>query len=127
MWLDNNALFNHIMSLSKDMVVGFIGGGVGYLLKYSRDRRIGADVPFSLSLLLINIIVGGYAAYMFGSLFPGDMHYRDFIIGATGVASYPILQFIEFNGVDIALYMIEKLTGIKLKVDKEEVKKSDKQ
>ena len=114
------------MSLSKDMVIGFIGGGVGYLLKYSRDRRTGTDVPFSLSLLLINIIVGGYAAYMFGSLFPGDMHYRDFIIGATGVASYPILQFIEFNGVDIALYMIEKLTGIKLKADKEEVKKSDK-
>ena len=127
MWLDSNALVNHIMSLSKDMVVGFIGGGIGYLLKYSKDRRTGAKVPFSIPMMLINIIVGGYAAYMFGSLFPGDMRFRDFIIGAIGVASYPILQFIEFNGVDIALYMIEKLTGIKLKVDKEEVKKSDKQ
>ena len=122
MWHNNNTLIDHIMVLSKDMIVGFIGGGIGYLLKYSRDRNSGSKTPFSVILFIINIIVGGYAAYMFGTLFPSDIRYRDFIVGTAGVASYPILQFIEFNGVEITLTIIEKFTGIKIK--KEEIEKS---
>jgi len=110
---NDQTLFYQLLVAGKDIIVGVIGGGIGYLLKFSKNREADPEVHFSFMVLLINIIVGGYTAYMFGSLLPASAHYRDFLIGAIGVSSYPILQFIEVSGVKYFIKFVEKTIGIK--------------
>ena len=108
--------FVYLLMSFKDVLLGLIGGLVGYLIKYSREKNSDPEHKLSIIFMLINILLGGYAAYMFGTLIPKDASWRDFALGVIGVSSYPIMMFIESNGFNI---VIKKMSTI-LKIDLEE-------
>jgi len=91
----------------KDTLLGIIGGAVAYLLKYYREKQLGNAFAFDIGIFLINMVFGGFVAYLVGASLPLEMYYRDFIIGASGVASYQILSFIES---DLAKRIIDYIT-----------------
>ena len=98
--------------IKNDIIVGLIGGAIGYFLKYSKKKTQDPEHKLSFMLLFVNIMIGGYTAYMFGSLIPVEATYRDFLIGAIGVSSYPILSFIESNAVVYLVKILENKFGI---------------
>lgn len=117
--LQDNNLTVQLLQTLKDIGIGLIGGAIGYLMKYNKNKQTNPEYKVSFLLLFINIMIGGYTAYMFGSLIPADASYKDFALGAIGVSSYPILSFIESNGVNVLISILEKKTGIDIK-DKNE-------
>ena len=92
-----------IVLMFKDVFLGAIGGLVAYLLKYQKEKELDNDYTFSFVSIIINMILGGYASYLFGSAIPENWHYKDFLIGSVGVASYPILLYIENNLLGVLL------------------------
>lgn len=112
--IEPNYFFQILLSF-KDVIIGIFGGIVGYLIKYRAKKEANPDYMFSYSMLLINIIIGGFAAHMFGSAIDPDFKYRDFILGAVGVASYPIMMFIESKALNVLIIKISKMMGIEEK------------
>jgi len=92
-----------ILGSMKDILLGVIGGVVAYLLRYQREKDKDDSYSFSFVTLIINMVLGGYASYLFGTAIPEHWHYKDFIIGSIGVASYPILVWIERNALGVLL------------------------
>jgi len=92
-----------MLLMFKDVFLGAIGGLVAYLLKYQKEKETNKDHTFSFISTIINMVLGGYVSFLFGSAIPEGWHYKDFIIGSVGVASYPILLYIESNLLDIIL------------------------
>jgi len=92
-----------IVLMFKDVFLGAVGGLVAYLLKYQKEKELNENHTFSFVSIVINMILGGYASYLFGSAIPESWHYKDFLIGSIGVASYPILLYIESNLLGVLL------------------------
>jgi hypothetical protein len=103
-----------IFHMFKDVLLGMIGGLIAYLLKYSREKEKNDSYIFSWISLFINMILGGYVSYLFGTLIDSQCQYKDFIVGSVGVASYPILIWIEANALNVLL----KKVGINEKNEK---------
>lgn len=117
----DNSLIWQILGALKDVGIGLIGGAIGYFLKYNKHKENDPEHKLSFFILFVNIMVGGYASYMFGSLIPADAGYKDFALGAIGVSSYPIMSFIESNGVKVFAKFLSEKTGVEIK-DKDEKK-----
>ena len=112
--IEPNLLMQIIHTFS-DVIIGLFGGIVGYLLNYKDKKDKDPTHSFSIPMLLINIIIGGFAAYIFGSAIDDTWKYKDFMLGAIGVASYPIMMFIESKALTILLLRISKMLGIDVK------------
>jgi len=112
--IDSNIILQ-ILQAIKDILIGLFGGVVGYLIKYKSMKEKDPTHLFSFSMLFINIIIGGFTAYTFGSVINIDYKYRDFILGAVGVASYPIMLFIESKALTLILLKISKMFNIDMK------------
>ena len=106
------SLIVQILHSFSDVIVGLVGGIVGYLLSYKSKKESNPEHRFSFSMLLINIIIGGFAAYMFGTAIDESWKYKDFVLGSIGVASYPIMTFIESKALSVLLNKISKMIGI---------------
>jgi hypothetical protein len=111
-----DSLFIQILHMFKDVLLGMIGGLIAYLLKYKREKEKNSSYIFSWVSLFINVIIGGYVSYLFGTVIDPQWQYKDFVIGSVGVASYPILIWIEANALDVIL----KKAGIKEYYEKDE-------
>ena len=96
----------------KDIVLGAIGGAVAYLMKYKEMKELSNSHKIQWSLLIVNMILGGFIASIVGDAIPTTMPYHNFIIGSVGVASYPLLVLVENS---FAKILYEKITGTKLK------------
>jgi hypothetical protein len=111
-----DSFFIQILHVFKDVLLGMIGGLIAYLLKYKREKEKNDSYVFSWVSLFINIILGGYVSYLFGTVIDPQWQYKDFVIGSVGVASYPILIWIEANALSIIL----KKAGINEYSEKDE-------
>ena len=112
--IEPNIILQILHSFS-DVIIGLFGGIVGYLLNYKDKKDKDPTYTFSFPMLLINIIVGGFAAYIFGSAIDESWKYKDFVLGAIGVASYPIMTFIESKALTVLLLRISKILGVDIK------------
>jgi hypothetical protein len=110
----------------KEVILALFGGATAYLFKYYKEREKNDQYVFSTALFSINIILGGFVGYLIGSTIHPDNAYHDFIIGMSGIASYPILTVLESNFTrvitKIGSYYLNKLFGdvdLDLELDKE--------
>jgi len=94
--------------LFKDLLLGVVGGAIAYLFDYSKADREGQAFAFQMSSLLVNMALGGFVAYLVGTLLANDINYRDAVVGLTGVTSYQILLIAESK---FAIWVFDKLTG----------------
>lgn len=97
--------------LFKDVFLGLIGGAISYLFDFSKARRQGLDFAFQISSMLVNMCLGGFVAYMIGSIIPLETMGRDAIVGVSGVTSYQILLLAESR---FATWIFNKITGEKV-------------
>lgn len=98
----------------KVLILATIGGMVAYLMRFHKKRETDKEHEFSILLLLINAITGGFLGYLVGSAIPETYASRDFIIGLTGVLAYPILTILESNiarilGKILSIVLTEKI------------------
>lgn len=97
---------------TKDILIGAIGGMIGYLLDYitaQRKRDNGEKVIFIFryTSLFINMILGAFVAHIVGDILNEDFgDYRNAIIGLSGVTSYQILIVAESK---FANYIVDKV------------------
>lgn len=119
---DNLNIFWLTILMFKDVLLGVVGGAIAYLFDFSKARRDGNAFAFQVSSMLINMALGGFVAYMVGSIVPADTTGRDAIIGLTGVTSYQILLLAESK---FATWIFHKITGEKIE-DHQEKKKDKK-
>jgi len=121
--VNNNVEPSSILQLigsMKDVLLGVIGGVVAYFLRYEEKKKLDDTHTFSWITLVFNMLLGGYAAYLFGTLIPETAGYKDFVIGSIGVASYPILTWVERNALGVLL----KKANLKMKlINKYEINK----
>ncbi len=98
-----------IIGGTKDVILGMAGGTIAYLFDYSKAKREGDETfVFLVSSMIINMMLGAFVAYMFGSSLPSDMEYRDAIIGLSGLTAYNIILLAESK---FASWIIEKITN----------------
>jgi len=95
----------------RDILLGAVGGAIAYLLQYKKHKEEDTTYTVQWSLLLVNMVLGGFIASIIGDIVPTDTSYHNFIVGSIGVASYPLLTLIENN---IAIIVYEKLTDTKV-------------
>ena len=105
--MDMRIIFLHI----KDIVIGIFGGLVAYFIKYKRDhdyaQASGEDLPnFELPIMVINMIIGAFIAYIAGDLMPLDLSGRDFYLGLISISSYSLAMTIESKGIALFLKRI---------------------
>jgi len=97
------------LAVFKDAWLGVVGGGVAYLLDYSKAKRSGDhEFTFMYTSMFVNMTLGAFVAHMTGSVLPSDFEYRDAVVGVSGVLAYQILLFIQSDGLEMAK---KKLTG----------------
>jgi hypothetical protein len=105
---NNTNYFIALIILFKDVFLGVIGGAISYLFDFSKARRNGTTFAFQLSSMFINMALGGFVAYLIGTILESDMQFRDAIIGISGVTSYQILLLAESK---FAIWIFNKITG----------------
>lgn len=91
----------------KDIILGSIGGIVSYLFDFKRAKKDKVEFNFSISLLLINVILGAFMSYMVGTVLDTKTFGRDFIIGLSGFFAFAILVFAEAKFPE---WIIDKVT-----------------
>jgi NAD/NADP transhydrogenase beta subunit len=97
-----------IVNSIRDVLLGIAGGMIAYLFDYSKAKRSGDDeFKFLISSMLVNMCLGAFVAYTIGSTLPEDIHFRDAIVGLSGVTAYNILLVAESK---FAKWVIEKIT-----------------
>ena len=69
-----NALFQ-IATTFKDVILGFFGGMIAYLIRFQREKEENEEYKFSFVSLFINILLGGYASYLVGSVIDPSWKY----------------------------------------------------
>ncbi len=105
---NNTNYFVALIILFKDVFLGVIGGAVSYLFDFSKARRNGASFAFQISSMFINMALGGFVAYLIGTILESDMQFRDALIGLSGVTSYQILLLAESK---FAMWIFNRITG----------------
>jgi uncharacterized membrane protein YuzA (DUF378 family) len=106
-------ILQQLLTNSKDIILGALGGLVAYLLDYitaQRKKDNGENVMFVFryTSLFINMILGAFVAHIVGSALSEDFsRYRDAIIGLSGVTAYQILILAESR---FAKYIVDKFT-----------------
>ena len=108
---DHINLFIQFILYIKDILLGAVGGAVAYLLQYKKYKEVDALHTIQWSLLVVNMVLGGFIASIIGDIIPNDVNYHNFIVGSIGVASYPLLVLIENN---IAKLVYERITNTKI-------------
>lgn len=106
---DNNGyeLMVKLFIAFKDIILGGFGGIVAYMFDYSRQKK-SIEVRWSNGAMFINLFIGAFVAYSFGTFIPVEIHGRDGIIGLIGVTSYAILGIVESR---FARIIIDRLFG----------------
>jgi len=105
----------------KEILIALIGGATAYLFRYHQEKEKNNFHTFSIALFLINIILGGFIGYLIGSIIPPENPYKNFLIGMSGIAAYPLLAILETNLVRI----LGKLTYYFLKIPTEIIELED--
>jgi len=80
---------------------------VAYLFDYNRAKREGnEDFVFVLPSMVINMIMGGFVAYLVGTGLDTDVAYRDIIVGISGVTAYNILLLASEIDLEAIVYKV---------------------
>ena len=106
--MNNYELIVKILVALKDVLLGGLGGVAAYMFDYSRQKKQLEEVRWSNSAMFINLFLGAFVAYSFGTAIPEDVSGRDGIIGFIGVSSYAIMGIIESR---FARIIIERILG----------------
>lgn len=105
-------IYMKIFDSLKDVLIGAIGGMIGYLLDYitaqkKKDNGEKVVFIFRYTSLFINMILGAFVAHIVGDILNEDFgDYRNAIIGLSGVTSYQILILAESK---FANYIVDKV------------------
>ena len=105
-------IYMKIFDSLKDILIGAIGGMIGYLLDYitaqkKKDNGEKVIFIFRYTSLFINMILGAFVAHIVGDILNEDFgDYRNAIIGLSGVTSYQILILAESKFVN---YIVDKV------------------
>ena len=103
-------IIHDVLIAFRDVLLGGAGGVIAYLFDYSRSKKSGVVVTFSIGSLIINSLIGAFVANSLGSFIPLDTFGRDGIVSFCGVSSYAILSILESRFAD---YILNKFVGMK--------------
>jgi len=98
--VDTN-FFHDLSSQFSEIFIATIGGMIAYFIKYTKEKELDKNYKFSFVLFFINMLMGGFVGYLIGTLIPSTSEYKDFIIGMSGVASYPLLLILEGKFIEL--------------------------
>ena len=99
-------LVHQVLIALKDVLLGASGGIAVYLFLFAKSDD--KDKHFSISMILINMVVGAFVAGAVGSFLPLDMVGRSGLLGFAGASAFKIMELVESR---LANSLYEKLTG----------------
>lgn len=84
-----------LIDIATPVFIGVLAGFVKYMHKMYKGER------FRFVYMLISMVLAGFVGYITGELLPKDLEIRNAIIGISGFAAAPILDYFEFIGPKI--------------------------
>ena len=104
-----------IVSESKDIVLGAVGGTVAYLFEYIKAKKSDDKFDFVASSMFVHMALGAFVGYSVGTFLTSDVVGRNAIVSFSGVTSYSILLLADNR---FATWLVDKI-GMKIEGDKD--------
>ena len=97
-------LSKKIAELAYPIAIGGFSGFSRYLYTYSKGQ-----VKFTITGLMVSIVLGSYVALLIGMMLPEAFPFRDGILGMSGFSPLAILGLIEKKGPKIIKKFLDSI------------------